>query len=72
MDSKRPGYIDVDALASEPDAGQLVVQHFGVSADAMKLTGTELRTPCFLQCGKESLRLAAPEPQADARVEWAE
>jgi len=51
---KNSDYFDVDKVAAQSDAAQRVARYFGVSEDDMHLKGKELRTCCFLQCGKKS------------------
>lgn len=48
----KPGFINVDELAQQLTVQQ-VADHFGVPVDALQQTGREIRTRCFLQCGKQ-------------------
>lgn len=46
------GFINVDALAEQVSVEQ-ILNHFSVPDDIRHTTNTELRTRCFLQCGKQ-------------------
>ena len=52
MTKKSSDYFDVDKVAAQADAAQMVARHFGVRDDELHSKGDELRMPCFLQCGK--------------------
>jgi hypothetical protein len=52
MAPHKPGFINVDELAQQLTVQQ-VADHFGVPADALQQAGREIRTRCFLQCGKQ-------------------
>lgn len=46
-----PGYIDVDALLPQISIEQ-VAAYYGVELPALRQVGNEVRTRCFLACGK--------------------
>ena len=51
MPEKKPGFINVDQLAQQLSVEQ-ILDYFGVPHEAVHRTGSEIRTKCFLQCGK--------------------
>lgn len=51
MDSKKPGYINVDELLPRITLGQ-VAQWYGVPLPELKRLGDETRASCFLACGR--------------------
>jgi hypothetical protein len=51
MGSERSGFVNVDALMREVSAEQILA-HFGVTLPEIQRVGSEIRTRCFLNCGR--------------------